>query len=267
MKSHHKVSRRSFLQQVAGGTVAAGALLAGTEARAIQNSDSDPTDPAGRPRSRQTSDTDPTDPAGRPRGTRGSATGRTSGGARGGSAGGIWQLREIRLYNRMDGAVGTIVNQRHDANGGQVDIQVSGNIHDFCRGGFERIRFLWAFPQSAARLVAGGGISASLRVGQISKSTNCRTAIASRSAFSLARPDTASSRALSAAEYGLFDGDRVMPGNGFRAIGAEGPQSGVGTLSVNTHQFDRRQPRTYFTMSLGTPAGQVWYLYIYERTG
>ena len=180
-------------------------------------------------------------------------------------AGTGWRLRQIRLHNTMDGRVGTIVNQRYSAAGGQVDIQVSGNIHDFCRGGFERMRFVWAFPRSAARIVAGGGISASLRVGQISKSRNCTTAIATRTVFSLVRPDTGPSRALAAHEHSRTDGDRIMPGNGFRAIGAEGPQSGVGTLRVNTHRYDPRQPLTYFALSLGTPAGQLWYLYIYER--
>ncbi|HTU12509.1 MAG TPA: hypothetical protein VMG08_16580 [Allosphingosinicella sp.] len=180
-------------------------------------------------------------------------------------AGGAWRLREIRVRNAMNGQVGTIVSQRANASGGQVDIQVSGNIHDFCRGGFERMRFVWAFPQGVARIVAGGGISASLRCGQASRSQNCRVQLASRTVFSLSRPDPGPSRAFSAAEYRLLDGERIQAGNGFRCFGAEGPQSGVATLRVNTNAYDRRTPRTFFATSLETPAGQVWYIYIYEK--
>ena len=72
MKPSRKLSRRSFLATVSGGAVAGGALMA-SEARAVQVTDRDPTDPIGRgrgtsdPRSGIT-DRDPTDPIGNGRG-------------------------------------------------------------------------------------------------------------------------------------------------------------------------------------------------------
>jgi hypothetical protein len=63
MKNLRKLSRRSFMARVAGGAVAGGGALVilGGQARALQISDRDPTDPANRT---GLTDSDPSDPAG-----------------------------------------------------------------------------------------------------------------------------------------------------------------------------------------------------------
>ena len=70
MSERRKLSRRSFLASVAGAAAAGGALaLVAGEAKALQVTDRDPSDPAGRGRGITDRDAGPrADPAGRGRG-------------------------------------------------------------------------------------------------------------------------------------------------------------------------------------------------------
>ena len=77
MKPERTISRRSFLASVGGSAIAGGALASlGSEAGAVQATDSDPSDPVGRGRAGSRSgvtDRDPSDPIGRGRGGSGPA--------------------------------------------------------------------------------------------------------------------------------------------------------------------------------------------------
>lgn len=183
---------------------------------------------------------------------------------------GTWTLKEIRVFNTMDGNVATITNERHDATGGSVDINISGNIlGGICAGGYEKLRFTWQFDRNVSQVYDGGTVSASLQAGQLSKSENCGAQIASRSVMYLA-PSSGSSSRFSSEESRGIDGERFIRSNGFRARAADGPRSGVGSTGINTHPFNPNTPYAYFCISIGTPTktdSELRYCYIYQGGG
>jgi hypothetical protein len=184
---------------------------------------------------------------------------------------GSWKLREIRVFNTMDGRFGTITSERYDASGGSVDIQISGDSASICPGGYEKVRFTWSFAGNITEVVSGGGVNASLAAGQVAKSQNCRTTLAASSFMEFSGPTHGSAKNLSSAEYQLLDPDRIFTPSRPRIYGAEFTQSGTGTVKINTHRFDPKKPWAYFEVSIGTPTkeggGCVYYVYLYENTG
>lgn len=180
---------------------------------------------------------------------------------------GTWTLKEIRVFNTMDGNTATITNERHDATGGSVDINISGNIlGGICAGGYEKLRFTWQFERNVSQVFDGGSVSASLQAGQVSKSENCGVQIASRSDIALS-PSSGGSNPFSAEESRGIDGERFIRGNGVYAKAAEGPRSGIGSTGINTHAFNPNTPYAFFSISIGTPTksnSMLRYCYVYQ---
>lgn len=179
---------------------------------------------------------------------------------------GAWTLKEIRVFNALDGNAATITSERYDARGGSVVINVDGKVYDSCPGGYEKMRFNWSFPDNITQVTNGGAVSASLEVGQEAKSQNCGVQFLNRSVVVLNSAGSGPSRRFSPDEYRLIDGERFLTGNGFRAKGDD-VRSGIGSIKINTHPFNPNQPLAYFSISIGLPGGELWYVYLYENAG
>jgi hypothetical protein len=184
---------------------------------------------------------------------------------------GTWALKEIRVFNTMDGSVAAITSEQYDARGGSVDINISGNVlGGTCPGGSEKIRFTWRFHGDVSQVANGGAVSANLHAGQVSRSENCRDAIAQRSTIAV-YPSSGTKSLFSSDITRLIDGDRFHRGNGFTAYAAGDRPSGVGSIEVNTHAFIPGHPLAYFSICIITPTasggGRVNYTYLYEHRG
>lgn len=173
-----------------------------------------------------------------------------------------WRLKEFGKYNSMDGKHGTVTSERHDASGGTVIIHLSGDIHSFCPGGFEKVRFDWRFPNNISEVVNGGVVSVSLSGGQGEKSRNCGTQLASRSYMSM-RPGSFAYQGSR-----TIDRERFLSSKGGERVwAAEGTKSATGSVNVNTHRFNPELPLAYFEVYIETPAGNLTYAYLYENSG
>jgi hypothetical protein len=183
---------------------------------------------------------------------------------------GTWTLKEIRVFNTMDGNVATITSEHYDATGGAVEINISGNVlGGICPGGNEKLRFTWQFDRNVTQVSNGGAVSASMAAGQVSKSANCGVQIASRSLMVLV-PSSGSSSPFSAAETRVLDGERFIGSNGVRVRAAEGDRNGVGSIGVNTHSFNPNNPYAYFEIAIGTPTksdSMLKYAYLFQNSG
>lgn len=187
-----------------------------------------------------------------------------------GNPSGVWNLKEIRVRNTMDGNAGAVTRQQYDANGGDVEVNMSGNILNFCPGGFERIRFTWRFDRAMTQITHGSGVSAHLDAHQSGKSSNCGVQLAMRS-YGTLNASAGSGYQMSTQERPLVDGERFQAGNGKRVAAAEQTATqrpGAGTVRVNTHAIDPQKIYAYFYVYLETPTapggGQLSYIYIYE---
>lgn len=52
----------------------------------------------------------------------------------------VWTLKEIRVFSNMDGNLGSVVKERYDKKGGEVEINIKSNPY-ICAGGSEVARF------------------------------------------------------------------------------------------------------------------------------
>ena len=190
-----------------------------------------------------------------------------------GQSSGTWTLKQVRVFNNMPGAVATITREQYDENGGSVDIQISGDIlGGTCPGGFEKVRFTWRFERSVAQIVQGGAVSANLAAGQVTKSQNCSTQIATRSFLNLT-PSAGGSSPFSEPENRLIDGERFQAGNRKRVRAAEASaeeRNGISSISVNTHAPVSNRSNAFFSIDIGTPTrsggGVLRYVYVYEKS-
>ena len=176
------------------------------------------------------------------------------------------KLIQVRVFNGLDGN-GVIASERYNENGGSVEINVQGNAKYVCPGGAEKMRFVWTFGRNASQIVPATGVSATVEAGQVNASPPCSTGLSGNSEFTLQGSSEMDSP-FSHAESGKIDSavffqppeerNRVFP---YTSDGTR--RSAVIGVRVRD-RADRESQFAWFKFVIGTNAGRVQYVYLYE---
>lgn len=178
---------------------------------------------------------------------------------------GNWRLETVHVDNKLN-KYATITSEKADATGGRVVINADGAIYDTCPGGVEQLGFVWKFEYPVSSANPGGAFGASLEAGQVSKSSNCGTYIASVSYIAMAGSSGGSSPYREDFNK-LIDGERFATGNGNKAWAAEANKTTIGSVQMRSHRAYKEQPYAFFTVDIGVRGGgYIRYIYLYERS-
>ena len=178
---------------------------------------------------------------------------------------GNWKLKEIKVFPKMTG-YSAITSEKYNKDGGNVEINVSGDALGMCPGGSEKMRFTWSFEGDASTISNGGTLTVNLRAGVLSVGKPCTGAtIAQFSNLSIYGGGGGSSP-LSAEENKLVDSDRFRRKDDQYYVGAaESRASSTTSLGINSGPNLSQYPLAYFDFTIGTRAGDnIRYVYIYE---
>lgn len=178
---------------------------------------------------------------------------------------GTWKLNSVQVYNQLN-SYATIVSEKKDSTGGEVDINVNGKVYDTCPGGAEKLRFVWRFEYEVSKANPGGAFGVNLRAGQASRSEPCRTSIASFSTMT-ANGSRGGSSPFPPEYSKVIDGERFVTGNGAYVWAAGEKTTGIGSVDMKTHPVVVGLNYAFFTVDIGVRgSGYVKYIYLYERT-
>jgi hypothetical protein len=181
---------------------------------------------------------------------------------------GSWKLKEIKVFSKMT-RFSEVTSEKYDKNGGNIEINTSGDALGLCPGGSERMRFTWSFEGDAATISNGGTITVNLRAGVLSVGKPCRLgSIGDFSTLSIYGGGGGKSP-LSEGENKLVDADRFRrKDDKYYVNAAGGPAASTTSLGINAGPNLSQYPLAYFDFTVGTRAGDnIRYVYIYESVG
>jgi hypothetical protein len=176
------------------------------------------------------------------------------------------KLLRVRVFSHLD-QNGHITAEKYDENGGSVEITVEGNAKYVCPGGSEKMRFTWRFGREASKIVTATGVSASMETGQLNANPPCSTGLSANSDFTM-EGSSSSTNPFTAEENRKIDGELFFQPyeerNRFFPYTSDGSRrSGVIGVRVRD-RADRGAQFAWFDFMIGTNAGTIKYVYLYE---
>lgn len=179
---------------------------------------------------------------------------------------GTWTFYKVRVFSDLNSNA-SIVKEKYDSSGGQVEINVNGNVYGLCPGGAETLRFDWNFNGSITPVNPGKGVSASLEA-SAAYGKPCTGGLASRTVFAM-YGSNGQVNPFNAEETSAIDGGRFYweSGNRLWANPSAGATRGGFTVKVNDKATLPGKNRAWFSLNIETPAGSVRYVYLYQMGG
>jgi|GEM_PF-1928840 len=180
----------------------------------------------------------------------------------------VWKLKEVRVIDNMYPNLGKVISQRHDANGGEIEVNVNGNASGLCPGGEERMRFAWRFTSDTSQVVTGGAVNVSLGAAYVSATRPCGGALSASSHIGLYGSEGFAGPSFPQSEGNRIDGDRFN--NSYKQPKAWADPNDAkrrvtsGGVNVQTHEPRDIRTLAYFDILIATAGGPVHYIYLYE---
>ena len=173
---------------------------------------------------------------------------------------------QVRVFDGLD-KNGNITAEKYNEKGGVVEIVVQGTAFDICPGGEERLRFNWSFSQNVSQVVPSTGVSASLQALQVHTKLPCTIGLAARSDLTLRGSDGVVNP-FTEVESRKNDSNLLFqpPEERGRVFAFTGDGSRMSAV-LGVRLRERPDPGAqfaWFEMFIGTPAGTMRYVYLYE---
>jgi hypothetical protein len=176
-----------------------------------------------------------------------------------------WNFKEVRVFPKgLNTDEAKVVKERYDEMSGSVELSIDGKADGLCPGGNEIVRLNWTFDHASMKqAISGQGVSASLEAYPITINPPCGGAVAASSSINMRGSDGLLSP-FSAEESSIIDGGRFYGGGKVSADPKQRKTDNVIAVRVRDNPPNPKYPNAWFSIYLGTPAGEIHYVYIYE---
>lgn len=179
-----------------------------------------------------------------------------------------WRFREVLVSNYIDGKFGSVIKQRYDKNGGEIVINLKGEAHNLCNGGSESVRLTWKFAGDISQFINNGnGVGISIEAVQLMSNRPCTIHLANRVNYSVRDSEGFDWRALPKNQHQYWDSGRfALTTDPQIIVAAADDNKRAARTGVKIKPLDPNpsSPITGFSFLIGTPAGEIYYNYVFE---